>query len=1319
MRCTESAGGLKRSCRLSLALAGVLVIAALLNASSPAFALSQQGHVFELAFAKKGGAEGELSKPSGVAVNEQTGDVYVADSANNRVEVFGPKGEFIEVWGWGVKDGKERFETCKPGEGLEGVCHPGIAGTGEGQLNAPTAIAVDNSTSEQDKSRGDVYVVSEAAFETNTVEKFGSEDGSEVRSLGRLTTPVVELGGVAVDGNGGVWVYVDAPLGGESRRAEGFDDAQPNAHVATVVFEGGEEGEFCGIPGFAVDAAAHAFYADHEQELFDACPGELEPPFLPKVPSPAITAKLERVAGKEPPVAEPVIADLESENSTAVAVDESSDRQTSGDVYVDNSSSIAAFDSNGSFIQRFGAAGELKKSAGVAVDAATGEVYVTDAGDNRVNVFSLEEEPAQPEVNSISSQNVNPTTTQLTAEIDPNGAAIEYFFEYGTVECPAPSCQRLPQPVGRIEAGFGDQKVEVTAGELQPGTTYFYRVVAKNAKGAAHGEQELHTFTTLPNPVGLLADGRAWEIVSPAEKDGASVEPLGWGSQSPLGGVIESSEEGNAITYAADGPLEAEPEANRAPEGVQAISSRTPQGWSTRDIITSYEHGDGLISGSPQEYRVFSPDLSLALVAPPAGGRFQEPPLASQEPGVKEERGLYRRHNSTCPASPATCYEPLVAAKDDETNEPFGGRLEYDGATSDLKHVIIGSEARLSKAAPSEQEGLYEWTAGEPAKLQYVSLLPPNEETGAVSPALAPELGGDTGGKENDRHAVSADGSRVFWSGTKLEGKEEAEVRGLYMRDTDKEMTLQVNAYQIEVPRVIHRLELADPEVNDPEFQLASANGSRIFFTDTVSLTSDAELRPIGTNSPADLYVCEIEEDAQGLACKLKDLTVDPRSGLGESAQVIGTMLGASEDGSTIYFVANGVLAAGAKPGACRGPGRAKTPPEGATCNLYVDHYNGKEWEKPKLVAILSAEDFPDWGEGAGAPGLAGLTARVSSDGRYLAFMSQRPLTGYDNEDITSEHPGERLDEEVFLYDATEERLTCASCNSSPGVRPAGVFDTEESGEGAGLLVDPHTPVWNQRWLAGSIPTWTPTSPDLSPYQSRYLLNDGRLFFNGADALVPQAVKHRREIVNGREYQVGVENVYEYEPEGIGSCQQAGGCVSLISSGSSEHESAFLDASSSGSNVFFLTSQQLVPDDRDSSLDVYDARECTEVSPCIASEPPPPPPCNSGETCHVQPLPPPVYQPGTSATFSGPGNAGKREVERVALTRKQKLTRALALCRNRYKHSRRRRVACEREANRAYGAKRASAHGKRASAHAKRAGAHGTRARTHGRGGKR
>src|SRR4029077_8041448 len=125
---------------------------------------------------------------------------------------------------------------------------------------------------------------------------------------------------------------------------------------------------------------------------------------------------------------------------------------------------------------------------------------------------------------------------------------------------------------------------------------------------------------------------------------------------------------------------------------------------------------------------------------------------------------------------------------------------------------------------------------------------------------------------------------------------------------------------------------------------------------------------------------------------------------------------------------------------------------------------------------------------------LTKMTARVSPDGRWLAFMSQRSLTGYENHDARSGNP----DEEVYLYDAEAQGLQCASCNPT-GARPVGVEYGGEARLVGGEQVCPSKP-----GLAANTPAWPPYKLASPRYQSRYLSNSGRLFFNSHDALTPQ-----------------------------------------------------------------------------------------------------------------------------------------------------------------------------------------------------------------------
>jgi hypothetical protein len=315
--------------------------------------------------------------------------------------------------------------------------------------------------------------------------------------------------------------------------------------------------------------------------------------------------------------------------------------------------------------------------------------------------------------------------------------------------------------------------------------------------------------------------------------------------------------------------------------------------------------------------------------------------------------------------------------------------------------------------------------------------------------------------------------------------------------------------------------------------------------------------------------------------------------------------------------------------------------------------------------------------------------------------MSDRELTGYDNLDAVSGKP----DEEVFLYDGESGRLVCASCNPS-GARPAGEEAAQASPRHGGFVVQE---AWeaSSSWLAAEVPAWTVYRLKDAVYQSRYLSDSGRLFFNAVDPLVPQAVN-------------GNWDVYEYEPPGVGSCSagsvtfspRSSGCIGLVSGGGSPRESAFLDASENGNDVFFLTTAKLVGGDTDESPDVYDAHVCTAAEPCFPAEVVSSPACDTEASCRPAPTPQPeVFGAPASASFSGPGNFPPTPpvVRTVAQIRAEKLAKALKVCRK--KRRGRKRTVCERDAQHAYGA----AH--KASSSAKHA-ENAMRAAGRGRGGK-
>lgn len=213
-----------------------------------------------------------------------------------------------------------------------------------------------------------------------------------------------------------------------------------------------------------------------------------------------------------------------------------------------------------------------------------------------------------------------------------------------------------------------------------------------------------------------------------------------------------------------------------------------------------------------------------------------------------------------------------------------------------------------------------------------------------------------------------------------------------------------------------------------------------------------------------------------------------------------------------------------------------------------------------------------------------GESTQVTPDGKTFLFVSYTPVVpmnnphGYD---------------EVFRYDDEDGSITCVSC--PPNGAPA---------RGGASLPDGTNQL---------------TTADRTPSVKSMSNNGQYVFFDSNDALVPQDV-------NGTGGNAGSEqepwtDVYEWH----------NGVVSLISSGTDPHAAILLGASADGSNVFFLTHSQLVPQDTDNSGDIYDARigggfpTATESAAC------------QGDTCVHQP-PAPIDPALSSSSFSGPGN---------------------------------------------------------------------------------
>jgi hypothetical protein len=380
-----------------------------------------------------------------------------------------------------------------------------------------------------------------------------------------------------------------------------------------------------------------------------------------------------------------------------------------------------------------------------------------------------------------------------------------------------------------------------------------------------------------------------------------------------------------------------------------------------------------------------------------------------------------------------------------------------------------------------------------------------------------------------------------------------------------------------------------------------------VFFTDEKPLTSDSTAEA----SAPDLYEYDFEKPEGQRLTDLTSRTSNP----GEHADVAG-VLGASEDGAYVYFAAAGALpGTGAVHQECRPSGAVE--PENK-CNLYALH----EGEPPKLIVTLPASDgggageqiLPvlEWAAGQKAQdgdwerSLADRSAHISAVGSELVFESSGDLTGFDSEGNL----------ETYIYNFSSG-VSCVSCN--PTGRPT----------------LPKTELHDRFKVSDFTSAELPESRE-NTYALRDISADGdRVFFESNEALTPGVAT--AGIPLGPLSIFGLTNVFEWEREGAGSCAAkvpariAGGCIFLLTEGTSSDLAFFLDASENGEDVFIATRAQLVGQDHGETFEVYDAHECTMASPClhVAAT------ACTGAGCQGVPPAPPIFATPSSATITG------------------------------------------------------------------------------------
>jgi hypothetical protein len=749
-----------------------------------------------------------------------------------------------------------------------------------------------------------------------------------------------------------------------------------------------------------------------------------------------------------------------------------------------------------------------------------------------------------PRISGVHAAHVRSTEVDLEGRVDPGGYATTYEFEYGLT-----TNYGSVAPAAPGEAGAGDEAVSILThlSGLEPGRTYHFRLVATNAWGTTTGDDTSFNFVPqeCPNEAvrqqtksSFLPDCRAYELVSPENAGGAQIYP---GDEAYVAGR----------------------EGFPAFQGIGSIRSKQNTGLANSPPRFSFYVGLGALPG----------------LEPPSASLDQYTSTRTNEGWVTTFSGLKGNEagltgNKVCSSDLGECLDhtvenPFREPSEDPRNygylfnvageklgtvptnvESIPGGLKYEGdwkASPDFSHFAFSSRnvvfaAGGTTAAPGSAYDNNLQTGA----VQVISKLP----SGAPIPS-----GGERGNQfiTFPPNSVSTDGSHILMQTRAPNGGHR-----LYMRVNDS-TTYEIGAGPTEgEPAEVTYIDM-------------SSDGSKVLFA------TEAKLVPEDTDTSNDIYMWQengghptltllsqgsgpsavdkcnatwtercsvalVETEDEGIT----GLSEPSPTGL-EYGEVIipGTDSKASTSSGGVFFFSPETLA---------GP----APQNGK--NLYLANDGEIQY-----VATLGAKQAID-------------RIQISPDGKHAGFLTRAKLTNYENEEY----------EEMYSYDAVNQRLFCVSC----------------------------------------IPDGAPPTADVEASQNGPFMSDhGRLFFSTADPLVPADADPFR-----------IPDVYEYSE----------GRAQLISSGTSSNGKApggagafsseplgLESVSASGQDVFFSTTDTLVPQDANGHfVKIYDAR--TNGGFAVA---PQPAPCVAADECHgVGATTPPSLAVGTGSNARG-GNA--------------------------------------------------------------------------------
>lgn len=944
-----------------------------------------------------------FSSPCGLAVNQSNGRLYVGDQGNNRVWIFSNTGAYLGA-------------------------------LGDSTLNGPCGVAVD--------STGGVYVRNAGDGKVIHFNADGSFAGI-VYAPGNNGTPedfsddLPPATAIAVNGSND-HLFVDT--------GDRFNEYDAGG---TLLNTSGR-GELSVSAGIAVDSANGRFYAGQEYSaIYVYGPTAV-------VPTPEVT------------IAPPVVAGLGAHFAGTV---------DPNGVKTEYRFELAVDDGTPNWEALGGGSSSALAPVTIEADrdlvAATKylvRVFAVSGGGEAISApeaFAIG--TAAPTVQAIPGSGRTTSDLRLNGTINPNGLPTTYHFEWGTSTAYG---NVIPSGGGDAYGGQGAamSRYSKPISGLAPNTTIHYRVIAQNSAGQSVSADR--TVTTLSQAIG-------YEMVSPVDKNGSNLF---------FCCHAQASLDGSRAEYFSAGVF------SGGNSNLQLNTYRSTRGadnWDTKFLpLKQTTVNGGITNGGTQG---FSQNLSHM---------FQFSREALLPGAVESNSNMYLRNIDTGGLQ-------FVATFADSG---FGMGISdagiFMGSSPDGSHMVFRSPVALTPGA-SANGNIYDFTNGE---LKLVSTLPNGTAATQVQAGL------NSGGKLRRLfNMVSEDGSRVFFVG---------DGSAVYLHEEGKPTRI-VSASQRtgDDPTVAHQVDES----------WASRDGSTVYFTAYDALTDDV------TPNPPNAYL----EHLYRYDVESGELTsVVPGGGGPSDTNFVGTILGVSDDGSTVY---------------------------------YAGGHNFIETEQASWIypinRVYAAEDGVS--RFLFAPDTTGVGGFVSPNGRYFAFRSP---------DLNLVSPAAASCagcDQIFSYDLATDRMECVSCNPSgaPATSPGDWVEAEENTGG---------------------------------YVNRVMLDDGRVFFQSDDQLVPEDTNEKLD-------------VYQWNA----------GQIDLVSRGYGKENSFLGDVTPDGKSVFFYTGERLVTQDVDDAQDLYVARVGGGMP---GQNPPlPEPPC-FGEGClNRSPDRPADVIPGSNS-FDGPAN---------------------------------------------------------------------------------